>query len=365
MLIGILTQALHGNYGGILQNYALQQVLINLGHTPCTIDRHFYRPDSNLKNVAKWFTRLIKPQYKSGLLSSKQRGKLVEEQMRFISTNINRIGPIYSQADFSKEVTSAKYDAFIVGSDQCWRPRYSTNILNYFLDFCADRPVRKIAYAASFGTDKWEYSSELTQSAANLAQKFNDISVREKSALDLCSTKFHIKASWVLDPTMLLGIAGFQKFINRTDSTGVTTYLLEDSIELKKLIKQVKNLTGESLVTNNLASPIFHRFESLKRHINISVEDWLSNIANAKFVITDSFHGAVFSILFNVPFIVVLNGIRGNTRLESLLSDFELDECLCKDTNVFRIPKIDWNKVNDHLVIRRRESLDFLTKALQ
>jgi len=365
MRIGILTQALHGNYGGILQNYALQQVLMNMGHTPCTIDRHFYRPDSRLKNTVKWFARLIKSKYESGLLTSKQRNKLVEEQMRFISDNIVRIGPIYSQTDFNKTVLSGNYDAFIVGSDQCWRPRYSTNILNYFLDFCADSHVKKIAYAASFGADKWEYPPELTQSVADLAQKFNAISVREKSALGLCNTKLQINASWVLDPTMLLGIDGFQKFINRTDSTGVTTYLLEDSIESKELIKQVKDLTGESLVTNNLANPIFHRFESLKSHINLSVEDWLSNIANAKFVVTDSFHGAVFSILFNVPFIVVLNGIRGNTRLESLLSDFGLNECLCKDKNAFRMPKIDWNKVNNHLTIRRRESFDFLIRALQ
>ena len=79
---------------------------------------------------------------------------------------------------------------------------------------------------------------------------------------------------------------------------------------------------------------------------------------------TDSFHGAVFSILFNVPFIVKLNEVRGNARLESLLTDFNLNNCICNDINNITIPDFDWEKINAHLAERQKESKLFLINAL-
>ena len=92
----------------------------------------------------------------------------------------------------------------------------------------------------------------------------------------------------------------------------------------------------------------------------------LKTVLNKKrvFVVTDSFHGVVFSILFNRPFVVRLNGIRGNTRLESLLEDFGLIDCICTDINHIMIPKIDWGRINSHLLERKAESLSFLQNSL-
>lgn len=365
MKIGILTQALHGNYGGLLQNYALQQVLINMGHQPITIDRHIPRNESIVKNLAKATIRILKSHYSNGYLSSKQRAYLAKHQLRFIKDHIYKTKQLHTQADFDKEVTSGVYNAFIVGSDQCWRPCYSANIFNYFLDFAQKRNIKKIAYAASFGVDKWEYTPEQTLVVSNLAKCFNNVSVREKSAVSLCKHNLGIDSEWVLDPTMLFGAEGFKRFITENNDSGITTYLLEDSQESRTLVHNVGKILNITQIIDNISSSVFHRFDSLKKHINISVEEWLSNIANARFVITDSFHGAVFSILFNVPFIVKLNGVRGNTRLESLLTDFGLEECICDDINSITIPNIDWHQVNKHLESRRRQSKDFLIKALQ
>ncbi len=364
MKIGILTQPLQANYGGLLQNYALQQVLITMGHKPVTIDRHFPRRESFAKNVAKKVMRLIKPTYEIGYLTASQRRSLSKNLLRFKGRNIIATPVITSQADFDKEVISGGYDAFIVGSDQCWRPIYSPNLPDYYLDFAAAPGVKKIAYAASFGTDDWEYSPELTRRVRPGAQALDAISVREESAVDLCRDHLGVEAEWVLDPTMILGPKAFRSYVRSSEPTGVTTCLLEDISGSRALVNKVCSLAGVNTVTNNLMSPVFHRFEPIRNHTEIPVEDWLSNIANASLVVTDSFHGAVFSILFNVPFVVKLNGVRGNARILSLLKDFGLEQCICSDIDSFTLPEIDWKRVNNHLSHRREKSIAFLSTAL-
>ncbi|MDE6622851.1 MAG: polysaccharide pyruvyl transferase family protein [Alistipes sp.] len=366
MKIGILTQALHCNYGGLLQNYALQTILKRMGHEPITIDRHIYRSSNWPKTVAKWLIRYVKPSFEVSYLSEKQRAYLASRQRRFVDNNIRCSEPLYKQADFDAWVAGEQFGAYVVGSDQVWRPRYSANIKNYFLDFAAD-DVKKVAYAASFGVDHWEYSAEITPLIAELAQKFDAISVREHSAVDLCSKYLHVRSKWVLDPTMLLGADDYKQFVSSAGrkSDYVVTYFLEKSAECDKLVERVKTQTNTRDVVSNDIVSMFERGCSLKDSVYLSVEDWISNIYYSSVVVTDSFHGAVFSILFNKPFVVKLNGTRGNTRLESLLSDFGLTDCLCSDIEHMKVPTIDWTKVNARLNDRRNESIDFLRNALE
>ncbi|WP_298522964.1 polysaccharide pyruvyl transferase family protein [uncultured Prevotella sp.] len=364
MKIGILTQALHSNYGGLLQNYALQEVLRRMGHQPITIDRHISRSVNPVKEIAKRIMQLIKPTFDASLLTYRQKAELSRLQQTFIQDNIQHTKPLFSQKKFNNYVDSHPMDAYIVGSDQCWRPCYSANIRNYYLDFVKTK-AKKIAYAASFGVDSWEYNEEQTSDVSKYAADFDAISMRENSGVRLCKERLKVNASWVLDPTMLLGKDGFMKFITpKKKSSYVLNYLLEESAEARHLVQLVSKSIGINDIRSNIASPVFHRMESLKSHLNISVEQWLSNIYNASFVVTDSFHGAVFSILFNVPFIVKLNEVRGNARLESLLTDFNLSNCICNDINNITIPDFDWEKINAHLAERQKESKSFLVNAL-
>lgn len=366
MKIGILTQALHGNYGGILQNYALQQVLKHMGHNPVTIDRHKFSPDSRIKGIAKRIMRLRKPYFEASMLTGSEKKRMCAAQLSFVECYIDRLGPIYSQSAFDEIVSDQLWDAFVVGSDQCWRPRYSANISNYFLDFADKSDVSRIAYASSFGVDSWEYSSEQTAKAAKAAKKMDAISVRELSGVRLCNDYLGVKAQWVLDPTMLLGVEGFRQFVkeDNVSQSFITDYVLEQSTETLSLIEQIKRDCSAPEIRHNNNTKTYKRFESISKYADISVEDWISNIANARFVITDSFHGTVFAILFNVPFMVVLNGIRGNARIESLLTDFDLTHCIY-DGQKFSSPKIDWDKVNSHLKIRQEQSNEFLANALK
>jgi hypothetical protein len=365
MKIAILTQALHSNYGGLLQNYALQQVLRQMGHDGVTIDRHIERKESLLKNFVKWLYRHVKSTYNSGFLTAKQKQRIACLQTQFIKQNIIKTPKLITQAQFDAYVSNNRFDAYIVGSDQCWRPCYSANIKNYFLDFIQDSTTKKVSYAASFGVDVWEYSEALTPVVEKLAKEFDAVSVRERSAVDLCKKHLNRDATWVVDPTMLLGADGFMKFITPDNSRQfVLNYLLEESAQSKALVRAVANELNIDNIIDNLPSPIFKRCDTLSKHTNISVEKWLSNIYNSSFVITDSFHGAVFSILFNKPFIVKLNAVRGNTRLESLLEDFDLVECICQDVEHFKLPTFNWQKINIKVQSRKFESYNFLANAL-
>ena len=341
MKIGILTQPLNANYGGVLQNYALQKILQRYGHNPLTINKMRVRKETLIKKFGKFVIRLLHSRYEHSYLTWKTRDKLVANIHSFISENITITPRIFTKEKFLKVIEQENCDAYIVGSDQCWRPIYSPDILNYFLDFCRDSKVRKIAYATSFGTDKWEFSPILTDSARNLIKNFDAISVREYSALNLCKSHLNADAEWVLDPTMLLDADDYSIFIRDKSKIGVTEYFLEDT-ELSKLLeKNILDKLKIDRVVKNHQSTMLKRFDSLKNYQAISVEEWLSNIANASYVITDSFHGVVFSIIFNTPFMVSLNTIRGNTRIESLLKDFNLEECIFNPDKDFKMPVFD------------------------
>ncbi len=366
MHIAILTQALNNNYGGILQNYAMQDVLRRMGHAPVTIDRHFNQSPNPIKNFGKRLLQLTRSSYDSSLLTTKQKATISANQEVFINQNIARTPKLFSQKAFDKYVKKTVFDAYIVGSDQCWRPLYSANIFNYFLDFLPEySKAKRLAYAASFGVDTWEFNEEQSLRVSELAKRFNAISVRENSAVALCEEHLGVKASWLLDPTMLLGREGFMKFIlPRTEKNYLLTYFLEASDDVNRLCSSIAEHCFLSSSINNLNSNLFHRSTSINRAKNISVEEWLSNIYHADFVATDSFHGAVFAILFNKPFVVRLNKIRGNARLESLLADFGLMDCIV-ESDVIPSLSFDWERINNHLATRQAESMDFLRKALE
>lgn len=323
MKVNIITQPLFHNYGGILQNYALQEVLRRLGHEPLTINV----PPRPIKKKANWkayvrtginlISKLRGDYYAPFLnphtLSLKQR-ELSFPQREFIKKYINK-------NDVDAPFTSKTYlenpaDLWIVGSDQVWRPWCNLYIENEFFDFLND-DIDRIAYAASFGTDQWEIPEEKTPCVMELAKKFKAISVREESGVKLCEDYLNIKAKHVLDPTMLLVADDYLKLTTEKDhpvGEYIATYILDPDKEKGKIIKGLsskKNLT-------------VHKIGRMHKDRFDSIESWLATIANAECIITDSFHGTVFSILFNRPVKILGNNTRGNSRLGSLISSLNL-----------------------------------------
>jgi polysaccharide pyruvyl transferase WcaK-like protein len=250
-----------------------------------------------------------------------------------------------------------KFEAVIVGSDQVWRPMYSPSILNFYLDFLNDidsKPIR-VAYAASFGVSEWEYPEDVTEKCRPLIKKFDAVSVREKSAVDLCKSKLGITSDWVVDPTLLLDPSDYEELIDQEAENPQKSLVLSYILDVSKDKQQIATAVAEILQTD-----VFHikpgksisevRSNDLGQCIYPKVETWLRSFRDAKFVVTDSFHGTVFAILFNRPFVAVGNSKRGMARFESLLSMFGLEHRLVEleddITSDLINEVIDWDKVN-------------------
>lgn len=358
MRIGIITQPLRNNYGGLLQNYALQQVLKKLGHEVITLDQTNV-PVSKCRIIASYVkTCVLKLIGKgSGRKHYFQLGKELEAIIRqhtqyFVDKYIVHTQPMYKSEDFRNYCINNKIDLLITGSDQVWRPQYNYNIYRSFFDFAEGLNLKRIAYAASFGVDAWEFTEEQTLMCKRLIEKFDFISVREESGVGLCEKHFNQCAEHVLDPTMLLDKEDYEKLVyheNEPESPGdLFTYILDESDEKRDIIKKVAdslNLVPFSVMPKCRANR--NTVKQIEDCIYPPVTKWLRAFMDAKFVVCDSFHGAVFSIIFNKPFLVIGNKERGLSRFESLLKLYNLEDCIITGNEIVSISKnIDWRKVN-------------------
>lgn len=357
MNIAIITQPIKANYGGTLQNFALQTVLRKLGHTPITID---YRDSSPL-----WFYILqtIKttilyfiPEHRRKFTSYRNVEKRDEKMMNFVHKHMKLTDKEYLKYEKSV-IKDYSIDSVIVGSDQVWRPAYNPGCLyDMFFAFLKNVSVRKIAYAASFGVDVWEYDKSQSKICRELAKKLDAVSVREKSGIELCKDYLGVEAQEVLDPTLLLDCEVYESVCScvfQNKERYLCCYLLDRDEHKLSLIEKFAN-------KNNCKLVCFSAHDQLK----YSVEEWLAMFRDATYVITDSFHGTVFSIIFHKNFYSLINNERGGTRFVSLLTKFGLD-----DRVIMELPQtivdIDWDVIDLRKKVWIEKSLKFLYDALK
>lgn len=375
MKVAIMTQPLGANYGGIMQAWALQQILKRAGHEPVTIDR---RSDAKgpIYNAARLSYRTLQK-----ILGKRQAPVNFERYLPYIQKNTKAfIGQHLSMSEQLDSTAKLKthferedYDAVIVGSDQTWRPRYSPNIKNYFLDFLEDSDIRKIAYASSFGVDDWEFTEEQTRLCSALIKRFDVLGVRERSGVGLCQRYFGVNATHVLDPTLLIQKKSYEllyKSEANSRNSGVYTYILDPLPWKQRVAEVVKNKLGEPLYNcqskKNVSSITLSDYADC---VMPSVESWLEGFSNSAFVITDSFHGTVFSIIFNKPFISLVNPSRGASRFYSISEQLGLSHRFMSGFNdqlldAVLAGDIDYENVNKKLAELRNISNEFLTNAL-
>ena len=381
MKIGILTQPLHANYGGLLQNYALQQTLVRAGHEVETIDwgggsglrAMLYRMKERVLH-AFLPNRFSPLKYKP---NNNEQAIIQRNTNHFINTYINHTEAIHSYDGFVSQAAKGKYDAYVVGSDQCWRPCYNAFLPSMFLDFVLDKQVKRIAYAASFGTDKWEFTPQQTAVCAPLAKKFDMVSVREDSGVKLCKEHLGVDAVHVLDPTMLLTKEDYIQLIEnekepKSDGT-LFNYILDPDAKKSAFIHKVVKANGLKAFQ---VLPKYQTETRTKDDVKNRIEDcvfpgvttWLRAFMDAEMTIVDSFHGMVFSIIFNKPFWAIGNVSRGMSRFTSLLKMFHLEDRLLDADNLddvdFSKP-IDWTKVNGILEEKREECKSLLLDILK
>lgn len=343
MKVGILTLP-HGgvNYGWALQRWALYKAIEKLGHQPVIIDRRWNPTETGfLRNIKRWFFyNVICHRY----------GEFIDKEM---PSHTELVRSTKSCAEVSKD-----FDAIIVGSDQVWRienTRYAD--MDFFLPFADDKKQIILSYAASFGTDIWSGTKEETEIANKLLDRFKAVSVREDSGVSLCNEIFGKSAYHVLDPTLLLDKNDYNQLLSQPNPRHeLVSYILDMNEEKRKLLKNIATDKGLKIV--NLYRESIYSY-------HISVYTWLEKMRDAEYVIVDSFHGMVFSILFEKQFVVLANKKRGLTRFTSLLKQVGLEEHLTTSFNpeiiksILEIP-IDYASVMKKIEMSRDESLDFL-----
>lgn len=363
MKICILTLPVESNYGGILQAYAMQTILERMGHSVKIIGVNSIKklPPKYIYLLRIWEKKILhKPVH---IFFERDYNKYIKHSNQLIKQFIqDKLNMKYINS--FNDIEQNEFDCFVVGSDQVWRRPffvndYNSEIENAFLRFASEWNVKRIAYAASFGVDFWEYSSEETNSCTELLSKFNAVSVRELSGVGLCNKYLRRKATHVVDPTMLLNTIDYINLFqnkNTPKSKGdLLTYILDETPAKKEYITRIVSEKGYTPF-----SVICHGGNEVKP----SIETWIRGFYDAKLIVTDSFHACVFSIIFNKPFSIIANPQRGIARIKSLLNHFGIDDKnnIIMDSSISPIkiiepPYIKW----DELKIK---SLQFLKDEL-
>lgn len=346
MKIALLTFSTENNYGATLQCYALSRVLMEQGHEVKIVN---YPLKSNPSSNPIYLLH----QY------LKTRGFARFRQKHYPALTRR----YHSHADLAANYPQA--DAYIVGSDQVWNPQITrgSGLGTYFFDFLpAD--AKRIAYAASFGVGSID-AVEQCDAVEQWLKRFAAVSVRESSGIDFCRQLGYDNAVEVADPTILLG--DFNHLIEESPSTGVCLFNFQQKPFMFNIARKVASATGERALL--LASKKIRR--GFRPMPMMSVERWLNTIAHSSFVVTDSFHATVFSILTHRNFVSVVYRDRRD-RAETLLKHLGLESRLVMDENDFNQRQeqllstpIDYAAVEQKLAAMRLSSLEFLLKALK
>lgn len=358
MKIALLNLPYDNNYGGNLQRYALMKILQDMGHDVTHINLRFHwrlpwykMPYVYVKRVVK---KLIIDHHACVFLEQKLNDRyeqLCKVTDPFYERDIKHTDVI---PDLKQLSELNGFDAFVVGSDQVWRKTIANKYLKtMFLDFVPkNQNVLRIAYGVSLGSDRNELSEKEIHYLADLYKLFNAVSVREESALRLFDSYGwkNPKASAVLDPTLLLDKDDYIELINNSTTVpskgNLFCYILDETKEKWEKIRTMEQELG------------LKAFEiSLKGECSVSIEQWLRSFNDAEYVITDSYHGLLFSIIFRKPFYLFKNQYRGNARFDSVLDTFGFSADA--DNSEF-----DWNQLSNQLDDKRNQSLAFLSKVL-
>lgn len=375
--IGVLTFHKPINYGSILQAWALQNVLKNNGYYSEIIDyepkelKHLY--ETSIKD-ARGFKRRVKRILSFRKSADMQRKKFDDFKRKNLAIS-NR--EYYFDSDFSS--ISDKYDILVTGSDQVW----NTNILDcdpvFFLPF--PFKGRKIAYACSVndGCVNERFKEDWLK---KWLSQYNFISIREKSGVNkvdkfLNNTK---KIYNTLDPTLLLDGSIYKQLITNRNIQGRYIFLYnmwtkKEGLKAAKFISKKLNLPVYTLTNQmDLVRISKYAINGIKVDLtHTGPADFLNYIYHAEYVLTDSFHGTAFSIIFNKQFFSLNSHIdketyKNDERLMSILSHELLKDRFIKLEDLYSFNfrnQIDYRKVNQYIDDLKSQSLELLLRAIE
>ena len=349
MKIGLLTYHHSSNIGAMMQTYATCRALKELGHEVVIVDIR------------------QKEEQRQGL------GRLASDVIFFVRNQkynafMRTFYPLLTRRYYSLDELRndpPQVDCLIVGSDQTWNPDISKDVaMAYFLDF-AGKEIRRVSYASSFGKSRWNENPAMTENVKKALSRFDSVSVREQTGVSICKDVFGINPQLVVDPTIL-----FKSYPEITGPINeryeMVCYKLQRDDDFYQNIGKIKAKLGLPVALLNNAYPV----RGLRYIYPPSVEEWIRRIGGAQLVVTDSFHGVVFSLLYKRQFVAVKNHNGRDSRIVDLLCELGLDNRIfenvaeiSKTTSWYYAP-IDYNEISLKIENLRQNSWKYLETAL-
>ncbi len=354
--IGIFGLWYGNNYGSIITYYALNSILQALNFSTVMI--------CNPLEASKIKANDVDSQY----------------QIKFAYDHY-AIAPYYSLEDMWR--LNVLCDIFLVGSDQLWNYHLSKPYKqSYFLDFIAEEK-KKLSIATSFGFYPYNGTIEEKQRIAFNLSRFNGVSVRDSLSKRILD-EMNIQSTQILDPVFLCDSKKYQQLIKEEDynitKDHILAYILDPTPEIGKVLSAISASTSTKIhviFDKNCDIDVAKSCFSLSNKNIVIIErptipEWLSNFQNSQFVITDSFHGTCFSIVFEKNFISLKNNRRGGERFLDLLEPLSLLDHLTETPNniyntMINMQKegIDYTSINDKLNAMKTSSLEWIAKKLK
>ena len=360
MKISTLTFQESLNYGALLQAHALQRVLAGMGHDAEIINYHskakeaFYQGKlDKSKSLANNINKLLS-------FGLRRRRKRVTDAFR--RQQMALTPRVYTTKDELARYAGSR-DYVICGSDQVWNVVSTRHDATYFLDFVADSD-QKIAYAASFGIAEIP-AGEVGYYQQHLAS-FTKLSVREASGITLLKTLVNKEATVVLDPCLLLTAAQWDGIAQPTpvQAPYIFVYYVNYS---KKLIDYAKAISAQTGIKAIICARTLRDLKDGFKDVNLGVAQFVDAVKNAAYVITNSFHGTVFSIIYRKQFISFADQRKTHDttgRVVGLLNELGLQARLFAGDRQAIFAEWDYAQVESILAEKRQASLQFLTEAI-
>ncbi len=322
--VGIMNLWYSHNFGAILTAYALQEFISSLGYSVKVIN-----------NFSEYFA-----QYK-------------EYYNDIADKYLNITDLCQDEKDFKN--LNKYFDTFITGSDQVFRIEYfADNFERFFLDF-ANFDKKKIAFSASFGQDYINAAEEYINCAKDLIKQFDYVSTRELSGIDICKKYFDCKAEFMIDPVFIAEQQVYEKLAlnsKKDFSSKIVAYVLDENDEYKEPYDKFSDKEIYRLKIDN-----------------DTIEDFIKAFRQADYIITDSYHGVCFAIIYNKPFICIANKFRGYSRFESLGEIFNIKNHIFDNiqeaiSNINNLDNINYEQIHSEIIKYRNYIKDKLKEII-
>ena len=370
MNVKVITRHFPSNYGSLLQSIATVHVIERLGHQ-CEIIDYQRKDERGLKGV------LAQLNCKGGYGNPIKKQAYIAIRYpieKYAQVKFDRMRKRYlkmtQRCSSQEDLAKLSADAFMTGSDQVWGPMMNGHYDSaYFLQFVRNG-VCKLAYAASFGKTKFDNS--IVNDYKKMLASYDKIAVRENSAVAMLDDwGLNNCIGQVLDPTLLLDNSEWTNLLNKKNEVDkykgknyILVYQIHNDPKLSDYAKRLAKHTGLKLLRVN---PMFHQVLRGGKFICCpDLSEFLSLIANASCIVTDSFHGTCFSINFGKQFIEILPNNATGTRNQSILELTGLSDRILRDFGDFSLINkvIDYDKVHKVLEVEKVNSLEVMKNML-